>query len=73
MENKDKAEFTERAMQKLMGKVLDLARISEMSERANKQFERTIKIEFNSLIRLLLEQSFGIVNSSGVKSETTED
>jgi hypothetical protein len=60
MDNNAKSEFLEKGLQKLMGKVIDMGRMSEMSERAFKQFERSTKIEFNNLIRILKEQVLGI-------------
>jgi len=67
MDNKGKVEFLEKTMQKLMGEVIDNARMSEMSDRAFKQYERTTKIKFNNLIRLFKEHLFDI------KEETTEE
>jgi hypothetical protein len=70
MDNKAKVEFLERAMQKLMGKVLDMGRLTEMGDRAFIQFERSTKIEFNSLSRLFKEQFFGVVDE--VRKEPKE-
>lgn len=67
MENKGKVEFLEKSMQKLMGEIIDSARISEMSDRAFKQYERTTKIKFNNLIRIFKEHIFD------VKEEEKED
>jgi hypothetical protein len=69
MENREKAELLEKGLQHLMGKILDMARISELSERSFKQFERTTKIEFNGLIRLLKDKAFGIVENSNTNKE----
>jgi hypothetical protein len=59
MDNSAKSEFLEKSMQRLMGKIIDMGRMSEMSERAFKQFERTSKIEFNNHIRVFKEQILG--------------
>lgn len=68
MENeKMKAEFTEKAVQKVMGKILDMGRISGMSDRSFEQFQRSTKIECNNLSRILLQELFGI--SSKVQEE----
>lgn len=61
MDNSVKSQFVEKSMQRLMGKILDMGRMSEMSERAFKQYERSTKIEFNNLIRLFKEEIFGEV------------
>ena len=68
MELKEKAEFTEKILQRLMGEILDMGRISEMSERAFKQYERTAKIKFNTVIRMVNEQVFDIKDDN-VKDE----
>lgn len=65
MEDKSKIEFLEKSMQKLMGEVIDNARMSEMSERAFKQYERTTKINFNNLIRMFKEHLFDIKEDEG--------
>jgi len=39
-----------RSLEKAMGKALDYGRISGMSERSFKQYERSLKNDFNSII-----------------------
>lgn len=48
-----KAEILSKSVQQVMGKILDLVRISEVSDRAQQQMERTIKVEFHKLIDYL--------------------
>jgi hypothetical protein len=55
MDTKAKVEFLKKSMEKLMGTQLDYSRMSEMSERAQGQFERTTKAEFHKLTDLLCE------------------
>ena len=49
-----------RSLEKAMGKALDYARMSGMSDRAFEQYDRTVKNDFNRIIEatttLLLEQ-----------------
>ena len=47
--------IVKRAIEKSMGKALDYGRMSEMSDRAFEQYERTIKKEFNGIINYTLE------------------
>jgi len=51
-----------RSLEKAMGKALDYARISGMSDRSFKQFERTVKNDFNRIIEhgvgFLVEQDY---------------
>lgn len=67
MEIKEKAELLELSLQRTMGKVLDLGRISGMSDRSFQQFERTIKIEVNGMIRLLKQELFDISSDGANK------
>jgi len=54
--------FFKRSLEKAMGKALDYARISGMSDRSFEQFERTVKHDFNRIIEqgleLLVEQDY---------------
>ena len=49
-----------RSMEKAMGKALDYGRMTEMSERAFKQYSRSIKNDFNRIVehagQLLVDQ-----------------
>jgi predicted aldo/keto reductase-like oxidoreductase len=60
MTDKEKSELLEKSLQRLMGEVLDMGRISGMSDRSFEQFERTTKIKVNSTIRLLKEELYSI-------------
>lgn len=50
MESNDMKTLTEQLMLKLMGEALDLGRISAMSDRNFKQFERTLRASCRKLI-----------------------
>jgi predicted aldo/keto reductase-like oxidoreductase len=60
MNDKEKCELLEKSLQKLMGDQLDMSRISGMSDRSFEQVERSTKIRFNTTIRLLKEELYGI-------------
>ena len=45
-------EFIRTTMEHLMGEVLDIARISDMGERQQTQFEKTAKNKFNNYQKL---------------------
>lgn len=51
-----------RSLEKAMGKALDYARISGMSDRSFEQFERSIKHDFNRII----EQSLELLCDAGI-------
>ena len=72
MNNEQKASILERSLQHLMGEMIDLSRISEMSERAQKQFERTTKIRVNGLIRLLKQEILGISTDNKTQEDKPE-
>jgi len=67
MDNGAKSEFLEKSLQKLMGEMIDLMRVSEMSERAFLQSQRTTKIKFNGTIRILKEQLLGIFDETKIE------
>ena len=48
--------FIDRTLDKLMGDIVDWGKMSEMSERAYTQFEKSVKINFNNLRKLYKEK-----------------
>jgi len=56
-------------IQRLMGETLDLARMSEISDRAMDQLAKTVKRDFNSVIN----QSVGILEKYGYIEPSTEN
>lgn len=47
--------FIQTSLETMMGKAIDLARISGMADRSFGQFEKTIKKEFYELIKFIID------------------
>lgn len=60
-----KEEWLEQELQKLMGSQLDMARVSGMSDRNFRQYERTTKQTFKAGIELIKQELLGIKENGG--------
>jgi hypothetical protein len=75
-ETLDLALFTKKVLEKVLGHALDLARISEMGERAFGQYEKSIKNyvreTINNSVHVLSEYNKFEVNIESLKSTPRE-
>ena len=60
----EKAEWLEQELQRLMGSQLDMARVSGMSDRNFRQYERTTKQTFTAGIKLIKKELLGIEDTN---------
>lgn len=73
MDNAQKAELMQKSMEKLMGSVIDWARMSQMDERQFNQFARSTKIGFNNTSRFFSQEFFGITKKNENGAEITKE